>query len=378
MSIVSIEELDKLKYQERTNYQARQAIKKIKSADNIKIRLECNNIVSQYLEHGNDNIILSTAYDVRSDDGKCLFVTDDYNLIIKAKAIGLPCQMFEFEPDEKEKYTGIRHISLTEDEYLSLISKPDNSVYNFNPNEYVIIDNTTNQDQYLLFWNGSHLDDVKIKPITNKYVNKLAPLDIYQKAFIHMLQNDSIKVKITDSVYGAGKSFLMIHWALQMLDREKFSKLYFVKSDSPPKGRKEFPALPGDINEKCDPLMGVICDATSENSLTDILLRNKQLEILPIQFAKGRSLKNAILYVNEAQDFTPSEMERLLSRIGENSVALLDGSTTQIDNRNCQHRNGLTAASNNYKDKLSSAQVNMMIDYRSDISKEVGEMDWSD
>jgi predicted ribonuclease YlaK len=71
-------------------------------------------------------------------------------------------------------------------------------------------------------------------------------------------------------------------------------------------------------------------------------------------------------------------MERLLSRIGENTVVLLDGSTQQIDNRNCFRRNGLTVASNNFKDKDVAAQVNLITDFRSEISKMVGEMDWTD
>jgi phosphate starvation-inducible PhoH-like protein len=193
-----------------------------------------------------------------------------------------------------------------------------------------------------------------------------------------MLQNDNVKLKITDSVWGAGKSFLMIHWSLQMVERGKYNKLIFVKSDSPPKGRKEFPALPGGLNEKCDPLMGVLCDTTSENNFTDILLRNNALEVLPIQFARGRSLKDCIVIINEAQNFTPSEMGLLLSRIGENTIALIDGSNDQTDNRNCAIRSGLTAVANNFKDQKISAQVNMKVDYRSELSKLVGEMDWKD
>ena len=45
-------------------------------------------------------------------------------------------------------------------------------------------------------------------------------------------------------------------------------------------GRKEFPAIPGGVNEKCEPLMGVLCDTTGENNFTDILLRNNSLEVL--------------------------------------------------------------------------------------------------
>ena len=113
-------------------------------------------------------------------------------------------------------------------------------------------------------------------------------------------------------------------------------------------------------------------------SITDILTRNNMLEILPIQFARGRSLKNTIVFINECQNFTPSEMELLLSRIGENTVVLIDGSTMQIDNKYCGHKNGLTSVSNNFRDKSIVSQVNMIEDFRSDISKMVSAMDWSD
>jgi len=71
-------------------------------------------------------------------------------------------------------------------------------------------------------------------------------------------------------------------------------------------------------------------------------------------------------------------MELLLSRIGEDTIVLIDGSTKQIDNKFCSHRNGLSAVSENFKDKLISAQVNMITDFRSEISKMVSEMDWHD
>ena len=378
ISIVSIEELDNLKKDDRVSYQARKAIKNIKSSNNVKIITTSNlSAKRMFLEHGNDNIILSMAFDVYCDDEEVIFISDDYNLIVKAQAFNIPCEMFEFEDNKIDKYSGIRKLTLTEQEYVDLLENPNDFSYNFQPNEYIIIHNTTSNDEYLFTWN-KYFEEVKIKPLSNKYVNKITPLDTYQKAFIHMLQNDNIKVKITDSRYGVGKSFLMIHWALQMLDKEKVDKLYFVKSDSPPKNRREFPAIPGGIVEKTEPLLGVLCDSTGETSLTDILLRNNRLEILPIQFAKGRSLRNSILYINEAQDFTPSEMERLISRIGEGTFVLLDGSTSQIDNRYCLNRNGLSVVSDNFKDKYIAGQVNMIEDHRSEISKMVSEMDWKD
>lgn len=383
ISIVSLEELDNLKSHEQKGYQARQAIRNIKDATNVEIKLNYKFTgANKFLMHNNDNTILAMAYETCVQDNEFVFLSDDYNLIIKAEALGMNCSLFEFKEEEFETYTGIRETWLTEQEYVDLLEGLNKNPYNLYLNEYLIVNNITSNEQYLFMWNGKSFEEVKTKPITNKYLDakeKIQPLDVYQKAFIHMLQNDRVKIKITDSPYGSGKSYLMIHWALQMLEhREKFNKMYFVKSDSSPKGRKEFPAIPGGVEEKSAPLLGVLCDTTSEENITDILLRNNKLEILPIQFAKGRSLRKSILYINECQDFTPSEMERLLSRVGEDTVVLLDGSTHQIDNRYCFYRNGLSVASDNFKDKSIVAQVNMINDYRSEISKMISQMNWHD
>jgi len=310
-------------------------------------------------------------------------LTDDFNLYLKAKAVGIPCDLFEFKDNEDEKYNGIREVWLTDRDYINIRDSEINQLQLF-PNEYVIINNTTKNEQYLYMWNEQYLEEVKVKPITNKYLNikdAVVHLDIYQKAFIHMLQNENVRIMITDSIYGAGKTYIMLHWALQQLgsgNNGRYNKMYFVKSDSPPRNRKDYPAIPGGIIEKSEGLLGVLCDTTSEETTSDFMNRNSKIEVLPIQFAKSRSLQNSILFITEAQDFTPSEMERLISRIGEDTVVLIDGSTKQIDNRNCLYRNGLTVASNNFKDKAVAAQVNMQVDYRSEISKMVSSMDWSD
>ena len=382
-SIVTIEEIDGLKSKPEVGYQARDATKKIKNANNVDIIVDYDfSFENRFLSHKNDNFILGFAYEVWKDDNEFVFLTDDFNLYLKAKAFNIPCDLFEFKEEELNHYNGIREVWLTNTEYKNLLESEENTL-NLSVNEYLIINNTTKNEQYLYIWNDVYFEEIKkVKPITNKYLSNkdaVVPLDIYQKAFIHMLQNDNVKVMITDSPYGAGKSFLMLHWALQQLETGyKYNKMYFVKSDSPPRNRREYPAIPGGIMDKSEGLLGVLCDTTSEENLNDFTSRNSKVEVLPIQFAKSRSLRKSILFITECQDFTPSEMERLLSRIGDDTVVLLDGSTKQIDNKYCGYRNGLTIASENFKNKAISAQVNMITDFRSEISKMVSEMDWHD
>ena len=331
-----------------------------------------------------DNRIISNIRELCVKDNEIIALSNDILFKFTCESIGIVCEKFVNQNEsDTDKYNGIREVFLTERDYVRVRDSEINQLDCF-PNEYIIINNTTKDEQYLYMWNEQYLEEVKVKPITNKYLNTkdaVVHFDIYQKAFIHMLQNENVKIMITDSVYGAGKSYIMLHWALQQLgsnNNGRYNKMYFVKSDSVPEGRKPYPAIPGGILEKSEGILGILCDTTSEDSISEFMNRNSKIEVLPIQFAKSRSLQNSILFITEAQDFTPSEMERLLSRIGDDTVVLLDGSTRQIDNRYCKYRNGLTIASENFKNKSNAAQVNMIVDYRSEISKMVSEMDWHD
>lgn len=394
-----LNELDKHKMSsdENKRFQARRAGRDLENnQDKVEyvIREGSYALPTYFNVDNQDNKIISIYTDLYINDNELICLSNDLLFRQKCRLLKLPCEKFEGNT-EIETYTGIRETFVTEQEYDDIVDDCYKNLFNLYPNEYLIIHTTNKDRKYLHMWNGEYLEEVKARSITNSFLKgnskkkdkdkdesgKILPLDIYQRAFIHMLQNDNVKIKITDSIYGAGKSFLMINWAIQMAEKKKL-KIYFIKSDSPPKNRKPFPAIPGGVDEKCDPNLQVINDSvpssSNEKSVLKTLIDDKKLEVVPIQFAKGRSLKNAIFYINEAQDFTPSEMERILSRLGEGSFALVDGSTQQIDNNYCSNRNGLTVTSLNFKDKLISAQVNMVVDYRSELSKMVSEMDWHD
>lgn len=367
----TLRELEKHKRHPELGFKARQACRVIDeymNVENFDLKDYTFNLNKDFDTQYVDNQILAAC--INNNYG---IITEDILLKQKCKAFGV--EVLEIKDKQENEYTGWLEVELSESEYNELISSIDVNHYNLKPNQYLIVYNITQDEVFLLMWNGRFYENVEIKPIKNKYI-EIYPKDLYQKAFIHMLQNQKALIKITNSPYGCGKSFLMLHWSLHMLEKGKINKLYFVKADNPPNGRKSFPAIPGGINEKCEPLVGVIKDSTSENDLFEILLRNEKIEILPIQFAKGRSLSNAIMLINEAQDFTPVEMEKLLSRMGENSYVLIDGSNQQIDNQYCLDKSGLIAVIDNFKNEEIAAQVNLVNDYRSQISKLVSSKVW--
>ncbi|MBA1334178.1 MAG: hypothetical protein HPY66_1887 [Firmicutes bacterium] len=106
------------------------------------------------------------------------------------------------------------------------------------------------------------------------------------------------------------------------------------------------------------------------------MIRNENLEILPLEFVRGRSLSNCIVFINEAQNITPPQMKMILERISHNSICLVDGSIQQIDNPQCKEYCGLEPVINHYSEMEFYGQADMdsQCNRRSMISKIASEI----
>lgn len=368
---------------EYIKYKARRALRYLDNNPNIYsvivVTTKHYDIVSKFdLEYINDYLIIACVYDLIQQGENVVLVTNDISCrVIAEQNFEVPAVGYQPSVD---RYKGWRRIAIPESRYIDFINSDSIEDYGLYPNEYVIIDLINAKGQIVSTeiwqWDGEYFSSFRTKNISNGFNGQIEPLDIYQKAFFHMLQSDSSPIKITNSIYGAGKTFLMLNWALQELEKNSNRVLYFIKPDNPPAGRKIFPAIPGGVEEKCEPLLGVLGDMTGASGIYDLLDLQPRIKVLPIQFVKGRNLEDAIVFLNEAQDFTSKEMERILSRLSVNSVALIDGSTDQIDNPRCLRQSGLEAVIDNLKDEKIASQVNLVNDYRGSVSKILSSKKW--
>ena len=92
--------------------------------------------------------------------------------------------------------------------------------------------------------------------------------------------------------------------------------------------------LPGDLKEKVDPYLSPLYDALDtlmpKNKL-NVLIENKNIEIVPLAYMRGRTLDNAFMILDEAQNSTVMQMKMFLTRLGMGSKAVINGDITQID-----------------------------------------------
>jgi phosphate starvation-inducible PhoH-like protein len=131
---------------------------------------------------------------------------------------------------------------------------------------------------------------------------------------------------------GTGKTYLAVACAVQALEQEKISRLVLVRPAVEAGERLGF--LPGDMTQKVDPYLRPLYDALYEMLGLDRvarLIERNVIEVAPLAFMRGRSLNDAFIILDEAQNTTVEQMKMFLTRIGFGSTAIVTGDITQID-----------------------------------------------
>ncbi len=131
---------------------------------------------------------------------------------------------------------------------------------------------------------------------------------------------------------GTGKTYLAVAAAVSALTRGERSRIILSRPAVEAGERLGF--LPGDLREKVDPYLRPLYDALYDMLPAEQVLRRLEtgeIEIAPLAFMRGRTLANAFIIIDEAQNTTPMQMKMLLTRLGENASMIVTGDLTQID-----------------------------------------------
>ena len=131
---------------------------------------------------------------------------------------------------------------------------------------------------------------------------------------------------------GTGKTFLSMAFALSSLEKKEVERIILCRPAV--EAGENLGFLPGDLKEKVDPYLSPLYDALDamlpKNKLA-ALIENKNIEIVPLAYMRGRTLDNAFMILDEAQNSTIMQMKMFLTRLGIGSKAIINGDVTQID-----------------------------------------------
>jgi phosphate starvation-inducible protein PhoH and related proteins len=131
---------------------------------------------------------------------------------------------------------------------------------------------------------------------------------------------------------GTGKTWLAVAQAVMLFERKDVDRIILSRPAVEAGERLGF--LPGDMREKVDPYLRPIYDALydlMDARIVERALQNTEIEIAPLAFMRGRTLSNAAIILDEAQNTTAVQMKMLLTRLGENSRMMITGDPSQVD-----------------------------------------------
>jgi len=221
--------------------------------------------------------------------------------------------------------------------------------------EYLIkrfnIANKIDRNDILSSFNKDIIKDMKkeshvqpLEEVIKTPKRSVIPRSKKQKEYVKALKNNQIIMSLGPA--GTGKTYLAVAVALYMLLEKKVERIILSRPAVEAGERLGF--LPGDMKEKIDPYLRPLYDSLHDMFDYDKIQRKMEtgeIEIAPLAFMRGRTLKNCFAILDEAQNATETQIKMFLTRIGENSKLVVNGDPSQIDLPN-KNQSGLVQSKN--------------------------------
>jgi phosphate starvation-inducible PhoH-like protein len=179
--------------------------------------------------------------------------------------------------------------------------------------------------QSLLSGNGDKSEIILVNK--NDFVKPKTPTQI---EYFNSISKNEIVFAIGPA--GTGKTYLAVAFAVAALKNKQVTKVVLARPAV--EAGESLGFLPGDLSEKIDPYLKPLLDALEDmlpyEKLQSYLEKNI-IEIVPLAYMRGRTLSNSFVILDEAQNATTTQMKMFLTRLGQNSKAIINGDVTQID-----------------------------------------------
>ena len=332
-----------------------------------------------------DHVIIATAKTIQSQSTrKTIVVSRDINMRVVCDSIGITA----------EDYISEKAVTSSDDLYNGFVVVPfdDEVIDRYYSGDEIFIDDETEEalyaNQYIMMVSNANEKKSALarfkapyEPLKN-IVHKSLPdwkIDARNKeqAFaIDMLMNPEIKVISLVGRAGSGKTLLAIAAGLQQTiglraETNHYSRL-IVSRPVQPLG-KDIGFLPGTMEEKMLPWLMPIQDnlkfLMGDRSNLEMYIDKGKIEIEALTYIRGRSISNAFIIIDEAQNLTKHEIKTIITRIGEGTKIILTGDVEQIDNVYVNETsNGLAHAVEKFKDYHISGHMTFRKGERSEVA----------
>ena len=173
-------------------------------------------------------------------------------------------------------------------------------------------------------------DDTKNVLLYGTRGSAIKPKTLNQQKLVYNVQDYDLVFAIGPA--GTGKTYISVALAVQALKNKEVKKIIITRPAV--EAGENLGFLPGDLKEKLDPYLRPIYDALRDiipNEKLRYYMENGVIEIAPLAYMRGRTLNNAFILLDEAQNTTPMQIKMFLTRLGPNSKMIITGDISQID-----------------------------------------------
>ena len=329
-----------------------------------------------------DNEILTTAITEkkRNPRRKVILVTRDINMRVKCDSLEIMTEDYapnKVVDDEKHLFTGLKK-HLVDDQLIDQFYSGEEIYFEkddglFFPNQFLMLVSNSNEKKSALARFVNH--DSKLEKVTE-------PKDVCwglkarnkEQTFAKSLLNDpDIPIVTLVGKAGCGKTLLAIAAGLdQVLEQQRYKKL-IVSRPVQPLG-KDIGYLPGTMEEKMGPWLMPIQDnidflLNGRSKSMEMFFEDGTIQIEALTYIRGRSISNAYVIIDEAQNLTTHELKTIITRVGENTKIILTGDVEQIDSVYLDATsNGLSYAVEKFKDHGLAGHVTLTKGERSKVA----------
>ena len=272
-----------------------------------------------------------------------------------------------------DRYTGYISKYLNEQE-LELLYK-DQLEIELLENQYLIVEGADGNVVDYFKKKGGRLQRVGYPVLENEFSGQLKPRNPQQYCAWDMLKDPDIGVKLITGCFGSGKSIACIVGALEAVLKGKFEKIVFVRNNVQVKDTDQLGSLPGTADDKMLPYLMPVADHTGGIEGVRRLIDAGQLEVIPLGFLRGRSIRNSIIYSMESENLSKEHIQLLMGRVDEGSQLWLDGDFKQRDRASFEKSQGLETMVDALKGDPLFGYVHLVKSERSNVAALADKLD---
>ena len=233
-------------------------------------------------------------------------------------------------------YTGIYEVNLNNEE-LADFYESEQMV----ENQYLTL-RAAGSDEVVDYYRkkGGVLHKVAFPSFKSDFCGAIKPRNPEQYCAMDLLKSD-VPIKLLTGKFGSGKTILIINWALEAIQKNQFEKIVFIRNNVQVKDTDPIGALPNGVFDKTLPYVMPFADHCGGVEGLKMLIDSGKLEVIPLGFLRGRSIRNSILYSMESENLTKQHIQLIMGRVDEGTQLVMDGDFKQKDRTIFERSQGL-------------------------------------